>query len=195
MAEATETTETQAPETTEPIAPEPTTPPEEGQEPQAPDVGEALQQMGERLQSFESRLPEAEQEETDLYAALTGFEQPEGEGEQQPTDPYAQQEEGAEDETAQLQQMLSQAVQEQIQPYILQQEQEKRENGIRSLADQHPRLNEPEVIDAVSERLQQQGLMPANGFPPDPQHVLTYYRAYEAEAAASAGEPDRKSVV
>jgi hypothetical protein len=78
MAEATETTETQAPETTEPIAPEPTTPPEEGQEPQAPDVGEALQQMGERLQSFESRLPEAEQEQ-DLYAALTGFEQPDGE--------------------------------------------------------------------------------------------------------------------
>lgn len=169
--EATETVETQD------TAPEESVATETTEEPQAPDVGEALQQMGQRLDEFGQRLPEPEQDDTDLYSALTGFEPEEEEGEGKP--------EGEDDDTAELRQMMSEAVQEQIQPYILQQEAEKREGGIRSLADEHPRLKEPEVIDAVAERLEAMGLQPANGFPPDPRHVETVYKAYEAEAAAS----------
>lgn len=191
MAEAeTTTTEEapQAPQDTElPAPPEPET--QEGTEEEAspPDVGEALQQMGQRLDSISERLPE--DEKPDLLESLSGMQygdDPEEQGTEQP-DPQEGGEEPAEGAEL-LRQLVREEAQEIVQQRDMVYEGQRREGSIRDLAKEHPRINEPEVLDAIAGRLEELGLQP-QGFPPDPRHVEMVYKAYEAEAAASDSSP------
>src|SRR5262245_55840835 len=91
--------------------------------PQAPDVGEALQQMNSRFDAIEERLPQAE-ESPDLLSALTAplSDDAYGEGEEQ----AQQQQEQGEGEEPDLRQLLGEVVDERFQGWQLQQEATRR---------------------------------------------------------------------
>lgn len=173
------------------VAPEQTS--EETSEAQAPDVGEALNQMNQRFDSLEQRLP-APEEPADPLAALTAplSEEewngaPDGDQQQQGQQGQEQYQPEGGDDAAELRGLLNEAAQEAVMPWIMQQETNQRTQAIQSFAAEHPNFT-GEAVDAVSQRLIETGQMPQNGLPPDPRAVEDAYLAYEARAAAQASQ-------
>jgi hypothetical protein len=164
--------------------------PEADSEETAPDVGEALSQMRAEMQDIKGRLPEPQSETPDLLGALSNDE----EWSDDDDEPAAGGENGPDEESDQfvgaLQELIKEGIQESVLPHFQQMEAEKRETGIHQLAEKYPRLKEPEVVNAVAGELRKFGFDGTeDGLPPDPRLVEKFYKAYEAEAAASADTP------
>jgi hypothetical protein len=199
MPEGTE--ETTAPETAAPeAAPEPAAP--EGgnatgvQEPAAPeapepaagpDLSDALGQLHARLDR--AGVPPAEGGEEPL-APLLGQADDEWyddfgqQGQPDPQQPQGQLTE-EQQQAQQVQQMLNDAVRQQVEPIFWQQEMDRRVDGIQSFAKQNPEIQKPEVMQRVENTLSV--LDPNFGQPdyaPDPRVVRTAYLAAQAELAA-----------
>jgi hypothetical protein len=174
-------------------ATEPETPETEGAEEEAspPDVGESLQQMNERLEQMASRLPEGEQED-DVFSQLMADPYGDETEEQQQQEQYGDEQQSGEDDTAQLQQLIGEAAEAAVMPYFAQMEARARETAIRSYAEQHPDLK-GDVLDSVAADIEELGLQPKDGMPPDPRIVEKFHKAYIAEAAASGGETPAES--
>jgi hypothetical protein len=154
----------------------------------APDVGESLHQMEARLAAIESRQPAEDdgagedefqygvsaQDDEDLY----GLEDDEGE------DGYR------DDDATGLDELISARVDQALAPHLIRQEESRREEQILALAEQFPRLREPEVLDAVDDRLQR--LAAAYQDPSmlsDPGLIRDQYFAYEAQRRAAEETP------
>ena len=185
--------ETPAPEPTEPPAPEETPAAETEEAPSPPDVGEALAQMGQRLEAIDKRLPAAGGEAGDLLDRLAGAD-PDAEEfypDDQGYDPQQQQQgdQPAEDEnTQQLRALFREEIESQVGPIFVQQENEKRTAAIQAFAAEHQtQFDDPAFVDQMAARLEQADLQPGGNLSPDPVHVRMVFNDLQAEAAVSAG--------
>lgn len=202
MAEAEETTtaiaaEPAAPETAaEPAAPEaahPTGVQEEGaadpqQETSPPDLSDALSQLRDLNTRLDrAGVPSAQDEEPSLgpligqpgddYYDEPGYEEPG----QQPQGQLSPEEEQAQ----QVQQMLQEAIRQQVEPIFMQQEMERRTESIQQFAQENPQLmNDANVRTRVEEEL---SVLDPNfgteGYAPDPRVLAIAYRSVQAELA------------
>ena len=114
-------------------------------QPQAPDVGEALQQLDQRFAAIEDRL-DAEPDDQ-------GYDEDDFDPDEFQYNPAIGQPE--DDQNDVLRQLLSEEVAEQVQPYVDAVENSFREQQILQLAERYPALREPETLDAVSGKLEQ----------------------------------------
>jgi hypothetical protein len=95
---------------------------------------------------------------------------------------------GYPDERAELEQTvgryLDEAVSERVQPVLNAVEMQRREGALLDLAQQYPRLREPETLDAVSAELEELAADYQNpSLESDPAMVRLVYLAHEAERA------------
>ena len=94
---------------------------------------------------------------------------------------------------AELRQLLSEEVEEQVAPYVQAVENSFREQQILQLAERYPALREPEVLDAVSAELEQFAqAYNTPGALTDPRLIEQFLVAHLAQqAVAEAPEPSQ----
>ena len=150
-------------------------------QPQAPDVGEALQQLDQRFAAIEDRL-DAEPDDQ-------GYEEDDWDPDPLQYNPAIAQPEDDQNEV--LSELLSEEVAEQVKPYVDAVENSFREQQILQLAERYPALREPETLDAVSSELEQ--FAQAYGAPgalTDPRLIEQFLVAHLAQQAVEeAPEP------
>lgn len=174
--EATETTQ----------APEEATATETSEEQQAPDVGEALQQMSSRLEGIEQRLPQ-DDEDYDPVAALTRplAEDEFGGQEEQGHEP--QPESG--EEEPDIRQLLGEVFDERLGEFQRSQQNVYNEQAIRAYAQENSEwFNDPKNVDALSAKMEELNLMPADGSSPPVGWVDLARTKLLADAAVSEAQ-------
>ena len=127
-----------------------------------PDVGEALAQMGHRLDEMSERLPAEDEPEDDDVAAWDDSEYA--------YNPTLAEPDGEDRAVTQIRELFNEEINQRMQPCVDRIEEMNREQQLLSLADQYPRLREPEVRDAVAAEAQQMAQAYGNpGMETDPR--------------------------
>jgi hypothetical protein len=154
---------------------------EDAQQPKPPETDEAIRQLQSQNEQILSRLPEQEQESTDIHDILGA----EYEDETESGDPAT----GQSTEADEAREFLRGLVREELEPIQNQWQVTQRWQGIDALTQRYPDINETKVAEGVRDQLERHGLFPGDGSPPHPGHVEMAYKALKADAVVAAETP------
>ena len=163
--------------------------PEATEQPNPPEVDEAIRQMQATQQDILSRLPADEEygeEDGGEYEYETDADADQFEdGELEYRDDDGEIDEGDEDPLDPLRELIR----SEIEPVYGEIDSRENERNIESLIQHFPEMDEPEVAEGIRSYLEQTNLFPEDGSFPDAYHVELAYKAYKADVAASGETP------